>query len=119
MKKLCLVILRRICIDVRCNVLDVDVMYLCFVVCLQLAVQGAVPPPLRLLLPLLHQHRAQVHGQAAGRGGHAGGQRGKGIIVAWYNYCRLIWTYQHVSYCRHDDNILDLFGLLTSHHLCL
>ena len=27
-------------------------------------------------------------------------------------YRRLTWTYQNMSYCRRDDNILDLFGLI-------
>ena len=38
--------------------------------------------------------------------------RGRGLIAAYYNYCRLVWTFQHVSYRRHGDNIFVLFGLI-------
>ena len=37
---------------------------------------------------------------------------GRGLIAAYYHYCRLVWTFQHVSYRHRSDNIFVLFGLI-------
>ena len=41
-----------------------------------------------------------------------GHQVERGLIAAWQNYCRLIWTYQHMALLRHGDNIGLIFGLI-------
>ena len=47
-------------------------------------------------------------------GSHKQCMQGRGLIATLKNYSHLVGTYQHVTYCRHGDNIFINFGLISA-----